>query len=777
MKNNIQIIRQAAVDLYSVDHMNVIKVAGVVRTIVNWLKGFGDPEFQNQLQELERISPEIKGTVDALSVEIGRLQKAISNTDPEQFGLALEAVRPLVSELSGGLSNLDEAAARVKAEAPVDAVVNSNGEVISGENVKRLDRGWKKDTSLLESMKSLLPDSLDVPIQSHINKPLMDFTWFQQFGPEHIRFSKQSSQWVLDEIAKLVFDTGDLDSQSQNNIINFLNRNQDFIISSLKDKIINGTLRSYTFPSEGQPNRMSVLVDAGTMRIPGLNFEVQFPTIFLNDRFASIFPIKELDVAAIKNVRPQTPYEEPKIDLDENLILSVLDKNDWNIAGAAREIGITDKVLRRKMQELNITRPQPIQPVVQEELIQPEKEQEEDNKEEELNNDLIKQEEAQTIASRIELIKKLARSDYTGVASIKGLDNKSPQFIAELINVGNRLNIDPSFLASVMLSESGFDHTAVNPHGGATGLIQFMPSTSANLGTSTEELAAMTDVQQLAYVEKFFRPWAGRIKTPGDLYMATFLPIFVGKPRDYIIGQKDNHNQIAGNLTYHKVWEYNKGFDSDKDGKITVGDVSGRANGYYSAGMSRGMLTPDSVSQNNPIAQGKGSVMPEQSHSQPQSVEQEQFKEEDAHELFNFLFASGPIEKIVRRSICKKVLPDTRVLISIGSLDIPFHTRVRFAKILSSALRIELDAESSIHNYGDKIEIESNISGSQKNVLMATKGICEGISDAFELATEKGGSYKISSRIFSNVKSGYALIDSGTMETCFRKFAFDMVNK
>src|SRR5690606_24701876 len=118
--------------------------------------------------------------------------------------------------------------------------------------------------------------------------------------------------------------------------------------------------------------------------------------------------------------------------------------------------------------------------------------------------------------------------------------------------------------------------------------------------------------------------------------------------------------------------------------------------------------------------------------------------------------------------------PNTKVLISIGSVEIPFHNRVRFAKILSSALRIELDGESSIHNYNDKIEIECDIAGSEKNVLMAARGMCDGITNAFELATSK---YKIGTRVFPGVKSAYALIDSGTMETCFRKFAFEQVSK
>ena len=41
---------------------------------------------------------------------------------------------------------------------------------------------------------------------------------------------------------------------------------------------------------------------------------------------------------------------------------------------------------------------------------------------------------------------------------------------------------------------------------GATGLIQFLPSTARGLGTTTDALAGMSSVEQLNYVEKYFDP-------------------------------------------------------------------------------------------------------------------------------------------------------------------------------------------------------------------------------------------------------------------------------
>ena len=45
--------------------------------------------------------------------------------------------------------------------------------------------------------------------------------------------------------------------------------------------------------------------------------------------------------------------------------------------------------------------------------------------------------------------------------------------------------------------------------GRGRGLIQFMPATARGLGTSDVELASMTDIEQLDYVEKYFAQFQG----------------------------------------------------------------------------------------------------------------------------------------------------------------------------------------------------------------------------------------------------------------------------
>lgn len=70
-------------------------------------------------------------------------------------------------------------------------------------------------------------------------------------------------------------------------------------------------------------------------------------------------------------------------------------------------------------------------------------------------------------------------------------------------------------LARVMWAESRMKPDAVNPTSGATGLIQFMPTTATKLGTTTAALRGMTFLQQMRYVTDYLIKVAGGEWAPG----------------------------------------------------------------------------------------------------------------------------------------------------------------------------------------------------------------------------------------------------------------------
>lgn len=90
--------------------------------------------------------------------------------------------------------------------------------------------------------------------------------------------------------------------------------------------------------------------------------------------------------------------------------------------------------------------------------------------------------------------------------------------------MSDRLGVDPDWPAAVISYESGWIPSNKNPTSSASGLIQFTEDTAKSLQTTTAALRAMTIAEQLPYVERYFRPYSGRMKTLSSVYAAVFGP-------------------------------------------------------------------------------------------------------------------------------------------------------------------------------------------------------------------------------------------------------------
>ena len=136
--------------------------------------------------------------------------------------------------------------------------------------------------------------------------------------------------------------------------------------------------------------------------------------------------------------------------------------------------------------------------------------------------------------------------------------------------IEQRLRMAPGSLLAVMRFETGgtFDPAERNRAGsGATGLIQCMPSTAKSLGASTDALAKMSAEDQLDYVEKYLRPYTGKMGTLKDAYMAVLYPKAIGKPEWYPLFTASQQPT---------AYQQNAGLDRDKKGMVTVGDAVAR---------------------------------------------------------------------------------------------------------------------------------------------------------------------------------------------------------
>lgn len=148
-------------------------------------------------------------------------------------------------------------------------------------------------------------------------------------------------------------------------------------------------------------------------------------------------------------------------------------------------------------------------------------------------------------------------------------------FLEKVSTIANKYGTDAASLLSVMHFETGgsFDTGTRNAAGsGATGLIQFMPSTAKGLGTSTDALAKMDRMEQLDWVDKYLSqtPLAKEgAKSTEDVYMSVLYPKAVGKSNDYVLFEKGT-----------KAYAQNAGLDIGGKGYVTKADAASKVMQY-----------------------------------------------------------------------------------------------------------------------------------------------------------------------------------------------------
>ena len=145
--------------------------------------------------------------------------------------------------------------------------------------------------------------------------------------------------------------------------------------------------------------------------------------------------------------------------------------------------------------------------------------------------------------------------------------------IADLIvGLGNKLKVDPMYLARTMNAETGgtFSPSKRNTAGsGATGLIQFTKETARNLGTTTQALSKMSAREQMSFVERYFSSiGAGNLArlrngSQHDVNMAIFYPRAIGKGFNFNIAEDIRRTQSRG--AANRFMRQNKGIKKAGD--------------------------------------------------------------------------------------------------------------------------------------------------------------------------------------------------------------------
>jgi hypothetical protein len=195
------------------------------------------------------------------------------------------------------------------------------------------------------------------------------------------------------------------------------------------------------------------------------------------------------------------------------------------------------------------------------------------------------------------------------IMSRYGIDQ---DFASSIETLGNDLGVDPMYLANTMYAESTLNPSEKNKAGSkAMGLIQFMPRTAANLGTTTDELSRMTPVEQMEYVRRYFSAdnlGAGRLRalrndpSQHNVNMAVFLPSMIGKPVDTQIPQE----YWRQNGSIRTPSDYTRSAEKRVNAYIQSKPVDAQTDQMLSEEQPGGTFRPedDSVSSDTGVATG-----------------------------------------------------------------------------------------------------------------------------------------------------------------------------
>lgn len=136
----------------------------------------------------------------------------------------------------------------------------------------------------------------------------------------------------------------------------------------------------------------------------------------------------------------------------------------------------------------------------------------------------------------------------------------------------------------------------VAPESAASGLIGFMPTTLKGLGwngprlpngsVDMREFRKLSSKEQAQWVGRYFKGVAGRWKYPGDTYVAVAGSKFVGWPDD-AVAYRDNP------LSKKDAVDLNPGWNPNKDGEITVGEIRQTLINRLSKPVPSKVLIPD----------------------------------------------------------------------------------------------------------------------------------------------------------------------------------------
>lgn len=720
------LVRVASFQLQKLDNKEVVKIAGILSKLKNYLKQLGDREYAEAVDVLRSDSWMVQQVSNELRKKIKELTQAIDEGDISTYDLVLEEVRSLTADLATELKNLNRDAEANDPRLQKEKVAPKSEQVVPGpisDSPEKYTREqWDDPTKragIYEHVARMIRvwhPKHDVPISKNIMKPFDSFEWLRN-KPIHIKqgSARNARDALINKTVKLLVGSETILTEEEVRTAFEDQNNFDELFNRLVQAIHNGTLIYYVpaMPDIKKEvkgrlvGEMSLAVKTASFVLPVfpvvISMSVGLTDLSVNPRGENklVLGFVEYSRAAAGGIPPalrkgfkKTPSPTPKEVID-----------------------LTSEILPEATTTPQIPAPVPLTDISKE----PPK----------------KRVRKKKNALRLELLRNLIKKGGIDFSAAQKLPET---FWVKFVAMCKRLGAKPEDLAKVINSESGFDPHATNVQDRriiAKGLNQLTKKTAMALGMSEQDWNNYENFpaeEQLKYVEKFFKSVGkmtgvgGKWNSPTQLYVANFAPKYVSKaadPNALLYSAKNNPEE----------YDKNKGLDKDQKGYITAGDL---ARSVHSRPLSKFIVQAINKAKTGDVGLEYVAL-----RGKPEN--------DNADNLLNALFAldAGPVEKMIRHALERKYLPSSDTLITLSSLFSPYPIRLKFAQSVSVLLKEMIDADVSIHSDGTKIELYCSAAGSQYAVSSAIQGLCDCVSKAVELKFGKRIKYAVLPSTFS----------------------------
>lgn len=280
-------IRGQLLKLAAVQPSEITKVAGILRRIKNWFQGMTNSDIKENQNALREETKELSDKLPEFYENVRLLLQAIQDMDYIAYRSLLPTLQEQALILSVKVKEVAGTAKKIEKQYRTSYTAEEHKE---------------QYPKLLDETKEYLGQHRplhDVPFGT-VNKPLMEFKWFQQFSPDNVVIREPVWQSFVAKLMKII----PLDQKEEAKEI-IKNPNVKDI---LKTAILNGELVDYIIPDvrggfkERKFAENMALVRTAPFQFPGLNLSFT-ATISLLDQASAKEPSPHLIWAETRSVK------------------------------------------------------------------------------------------------------------------------------------------------------------------------------------------------------------------------------------------------------------------------------------------------------------------------------------------------------------------------------------------------------------------------------------------------------------------------------------------